>query len=108
MDKQKRKFSVRDWIKILFWLFFLAFFIYSFRKNMDLDGMTNPIRQKQIIYILTALSRPNLLDGETFQYILVKMWETFQVAFLATTMSAILAIPITLLSAYPSSRWGRI
>lgn len=108
MDKQKRKFSVRDWIKILFWLFFLAFFIYSFRTIMDLDGMANPIRQKQIVYLLTALSRPNLLDGETFQYVFVKMWETFQTAFLATTISAILAIPITLLSAYPSSRWGRV
>ncbi len=37
----------------------------------------------------------------------VQMWETFQIAFLATTISSILAIPFTYFSARPSSFWSR-
>ena len=107
MDKQKNIASVRNGIKILFWLVFIAFFIYSFRTIMDFESVTNPHRQKMIIRILTALSRPNFLDGKTFNTVMVEMGETFQIAFLATTISAILAIPFTFFSARPSSRWGR-
>jgi phosphonate transport system permease protein len=74
---------------------------------MNFENVTNPVRQKSLIRILTALSRPNFLEGGISHDVAVEMWETFQIAFLATTMSAILAIPFVFFSARPSSMWGR-
>ncbi len=37
----------------------------------------------------------------------MKILETFQVAFLATLMSAVITSPLTFFSARPSSNWGR-
>lgn len=107
MDKTNKQPVVRNGIKILLWLVFLVFFIYSFQTIMDFEWVTEPYHTKLFIRVLTALTRPDFLDGETFHYVVVKMWETFQIAFLATTISAILALPLTLFSARPSSRWGR-
>lgn len=107
MDKQKEGTNIKNGIKISLWLIFLAFFIYSFQNIMDFEGITNPRRQEGFIRILTALSKPNFLEGETNRQVAEKMWETFQIAFLATAISAVLAIPFTFFSARPSSFWGR-
>jgi ABC-type phosphate/phosphonate transport system permease subunit len=55
---------------------------------------------------LTALSTPNFLTVK-FRQAAGEMWETVQIALLATTISAIFAIPFTFFSARPSSSWGR-
>jgi phosphonate transport system permease protein len=106
MDMKKEVVRVKDGIQILFWLGFLSFFIYSFQTIMDFEGIANPHRQESVIRILTALSQPNFLEGEISHDVAVKMWETIQMGFLATTLSAIFAIPITFLSARPTSFWG--
>ena len=107
MDKLKDVIKFKNIAKILFWLIFLVFFIYSFQSIMDFEGATNPRHQEGFIRILTALSKPNFVEGETSRQVAEKMWETFQIAFLATVISAILAIPFTYFSARPSSFWGR-
>ena len=106
MDKQKDVTKIKNGIMILFWLIFLAFFIYSFQTIIDFEGITNPRRQESIIRVFTALSKPNFLEGETSRQVAEKMWETIQIAFLATTISAIIAIPFAFFSARPSSFWG--
>jgi ABC-type phosphate/phosphonate transport system permease subunit len=107
MDKLKDVTKYKSVAKILFWLIFLVFFVYSFQSTMNFEGATNPRRQESLIRILTALSKPNFLEGEVSRQVVEKMWETFQIAFLATVISAILAIPFTFLSARPSSFLGR-
>ena len=73
---------------------------------MDFDGMNNPRRQENFIRVLTALSKPIFFDIETNGEVAKNMWETVQIAFLATSMSTFFAIPFTFLSARPSSFWG--
>lgn len=107
MDMQKEVARVRDGIKILFWLGFLSFFIYSSQTILDFQDIAHPRRQESVIRILTALSKPNFIEGEISRQVVVKMWETIQIGFLATTISAVFAIPFTFLSARPSSFWGR-
>ena len=106
MDKYTESTKMRNGIKILFWLIFFAFFIYSFQNIMDFEEISNSRRQESFIRVLTALSKPNFLEGETSREVAEKMWETVQIAFLATTISAILAIPFTFFSARPSSFLG--
>jgi phosphonate transport system permease protein len=107
MDMQKEVARVKDGIKILFWLGFLAFFIYSFQIIMDFENMAHPRRQESVVRILTALSKPNFIEAEISHQVVVKMWETIQIGFLATTISAVFAVPFTFFSARPSSVWGR-
>ena len=107
MDRQKESTKIKNGIKILLWLIFLTFFIYSFQTIMDFEGITNPHRQENFIRVLTAFSKPNFLEGEISRHVAEKMWETVQIAFLATAISAILAIPLTFFSARASSFWGR-
>jgi phosphonate transport system permease protein len=98
---------MKNGIKILFWLAFGVFFVYSFQTIMDFEAVTNPRRHESLIRVLTALSKPNFFDGDISHNVAAKMWETVQIAFLATTLSAIFAIPFTLFSARPSSFLGR-
>ncbi|HEY9710369.1 MAG TPA: hypothetical protein V6D48_19335 [Oculatellaceae cyanobacterium] len=104
---QKDIVRVKDGIQILFWLGFLSFFIYSFLTIMNFEDIAHPRRQESVIRILTALSQPNFIEGETSRQVVVKMWETIQMGFLATTISTVFAIPLTFFSARQSSFWGR-
>jgi phosphonate transport system permease protein len=107
MDKQQKIARVKNGTKILFWLVFLVFFAYSFQTIMDLEGISHPLRQKSIMRVLTALSKPDFSDDKANRNVMRQMWETIQIAFLATTISAVFAIPFTFFSARPSSFWGR-
>jgi phosphonate transport system permease protein len=108
MDEQRQQTArVKNVGMILIWLGLLIFFVYSYQAIMDLEGIGHPGRQKSIARILTTLSTPNLFDSETRYQAMRKMWETIQLAFLATTFSAILAIPFTFFSARASSGWKR-
>lgn len=107
MDKQKDAPKLRNGITTLFWFLMLALFIYSIQTIIDFETLTNPARHDSFIRVLTALSKPKLHDAELVRQVSEQMWETVQVAFLATTISAILAIPISLISARNSSRLGR-
>jgi phosphonate transport system permease protein len=107
MDKQLEVARIKNGTKILFWLGILVFFIYSFQTIIDLDEIAHPRRQESFIRILTALSNPNFFEVETSRQVAEKMWETIQIAFLATTISTIFATPFTFFSARPSSFWGR-
>lgn len=107
MDKLKDILMDKNAMKILCWLFLLFFFVYSFQTIMDFESAANPARQKSLVRMLTALSRLNFFEGRTSQDVAVKMWETVQIAFLATTIGTILALPFVFFSARPSSVWGR-
>jgi phosphonate transport system permease protein len=107
MNKQQVITNTKNGIKILFWSIFLAFLIHSFQTIIDFEAITNPRRQESFLRILTALSKPNFLEGEISRQVAGKIWETFQIAFLATTMSALLALPFTFQSARPSLLWNR-
>lgn len=107
MDRQKESTKFKNGIKILFWLVFLAFFVYSFQTIMDFEHIAHPRRQESVIRILTALSKPDFSDDENNRRVAAQMWETIQIAFLATTIGAVLAIPFTFFTARPSSFLGR-
>jgi phosphonate transport system permease protein len=106
MNRLKESAKFRNGIKIFFWSIFLVFFIYSFQNVMDFEGINNSSRQESFIRVLTAFSKPNFFDSETNGEVASSMWETVQIAFLATSISAFFAIPFTFLSARPSSFWG--
>jgi len=106
MDKLKESAIFRNGIKILFWLMFLTFFIYSFQSVINFEEISNSRRQESFIRVLTALSKPNLFEDEISREVAIKMRETVQIAFLATTISAILAIPFSFFCARPSSFVG--
>ena len=106
MNKLKESAKLRNGIKILFWSIFLAFFIYSFQSIMDFKEISNSRRQESFFRVLTALSKPNFLEDKIIHQVAEKMRETIQIAFLATSISAILAIPFTFFSARPSSFLG--
>jgi phosphonate transport system permease protein len=53
------------------------------------------------------LSRPDFSNEKATRLVAVEMWETVQMAFLATTISAVTAIIFTFFSARPASAWGR-
>lgn len=93
-------------LKILVGLIFLALFFYSFLNIMDFEGVATS-RQESFMRVFAALAQPNFQDGETTRQVAEGMWETVQMAFLATVMSAWLATPFTFASARPSSIWGR-
>jgi phosphonate transport system permease protein len=105
MEKQQKITLIKNGAKILFWVGFLLFFAYSSQSIVDWEW--NPRRQERLIRILTAFLNPNLFEGKVRDLVMGKMWETIQVAFLATTMSAVFAIPFTFLSARPSSFLAR-
>lgn len=107
MDKTTENARMREAVTVLFWLMLLVFFIYTFQSITEFQTLTNPGRQRAFVRVLTALSRPNLLDSEVVREVVQKILETVQIAFVATTISAVFAIPITFLSARPSSSWGR-
>ena len=107
MDKQPGVARIRNAAMILLWFVFLAFFAYSFQAIMDFEAFAHPRRLESFARILTALSQPNFFEGETTRQVVVQMWETIQIGFLATTFSAIFAAPFTFFSARPSSSWGR-
>ncbi|MAT42456.1 MAG: hypothetical protein CL609_08955 [Anaerolineaceae bacterium] len=106
MDKKIAGTKIKNGLKILFWLGLFVFFVYSFQKIINLESLTNPVRQKGFVHVLTALSKPNLFDPEITSVVAAYMWGTVQMAFLATTISMIFAIPITYLSARPFSISG--
>lgn len=108
MDKQPGFTRIRNMMKFLFWGVFLAFFAYSFQNIMDFEALAHPRRLENFVRILTAFSQPNLFDGEVVRQVIMQMWETVQIGFLATTLGAIFAALLTFLSARPSSLWGRV
>lgn len=105
MEKQQKITVIKNGAKILFWVGFLLFFVYSFQTIVDWEW--NPRRQERLIRILAAFLNPNLFEEKVRDLVLETMWETIQMAFLATTMSAFFAIPFTFLSARSSSFWMR-
>jgi ABC-type phosphate/phosphonate transport system permease subunit len=107
MAKQQEVARTGNWAKVLFWLGFLVFFAYSFQAIMHLGEVADPLRQRRLVRILAALSKPSVFEAETSREVAAEMWETIQTAFLATTIGAVFAIPLTSLSARPSSFWGR-
>lgn len=106
MDKQQEVARINKVMKTLFWVVILALFACSFYTLMDFEEIAHPRRQEAFIRILTSLSKPDFSDGETSRQAAVGMWETIQIGFLATTISAIFAVPFTFFSARPSSFWG--
>lgn len=108
MDKQQGVARIRNTMMILCWFVFLAFFAYSFQAIIDFEAFSHPRRQESFVRILTALSKPNFFEGETSREVAAEMWETIQIGFLATTLSAIFAAPLTFFTARPSSFWGRV
>ena len=94
-------------MKILFWLFILAFSLYSLLTIIDFERIADIRRQERLMRVLAAFAQPNFQEGETTRQVAEGMWETFRMAFLATGLSALLAIPLTFLSARSASAWGR-
>ena len=92
--------------KILIWVGLLLFFFYSYQSIIDWEQVVNPRRQQALIRVLTELAQPNLFESKTRQQVAGGMWETIQMAFLATVTSTIIAIAFTFLSARASSFWG--
>lgn len=67
----------------------------------------DPIDSGSKIIIIEELSRTFRGFSETSHVVAEKLWETIQIAFLATVIGAMLAIPFTFFSARSFSCWGR-
>jgi len=63
MDKQSIA-RVKSWGRILVGLGLLIFFIYSLQTIINWETIGGPARNKSILRVLTALSRPNLFAYE--------------------------------------------
>lgn len=120
MSKQEqRTIRASNIGKILIWLGLLFFFISSYRAVVDWKQATNPRRHQSLIRMATELAQPNFFEyedesnetirgfSETSYLTAGKMRETLQIAFLATSISAILSIPFTILIARTPSLWRR-
>lgn len=108
MQRQNQRIAtVRNGGKILIWLGIVIFFVYSYQAIIDLENISHPRRQESFARILTALSKPNLFESEISHQVAEEMWETIQIAFLATSISTVLAIPLTFITTRTSSIWGR-
>lgn len=99
MNQQHKPTSVKN---SLIWLGLVAFFIYSWQSVIDFEDISNSGRQDAFGRILVGLSQPNISDGEVVNEVIIKMLETIQIAFLATIVSAILAIPFGFVISKPS------
>jgi phosphonate transport system permease protein len=106
VEKQFNYARNRIVIKVISWLVLGGFFVYSFQAIVDFDWLSNPKRLEYFKRVVKALSNPNFQDAEIRQIAAAKMLETAQMGFLATTISAMLAIPFTFISARPASKWG--
>lgn len=106
MNTHKDMTTMKHTLKISFWLIILAFSLYSLLTIIDFERIADIRRQERLIGVLAAFAKPNFQDGETTRQVAEGMWETFQMAFLATVLSALLAIPLAFLSAR-NSAWGR-
>lgn len=108
MDEQGQKtIKTKKVGKILIWVGLLLFFFYSYQSIIDWEQVVNPRRQQALIRVLTELAQPNLFESKTRQQVAGRMWETIQIAFLATVISALFAIPFAFLSTQTSSFWKR-
>lgn len=120
MDEQGQRMTrTSNRRAILIWLGLLLFFIYSFTTTLDWEQIANLNRHRVFIRMVGALAQPNLFKyedkfnktirgfSENSYLTAEKMWETIQIAFLATAISAIFAILFTFLSARTSLPWRR-
>jgi phosphonate transport system permease protein len=107
MSLRREVTRTATWANVLFWLGFILLFAYSFHTIMDLGGLASPQRQKILLRVLAALSRPSIFDADTNRRVAAQMWETVQIGFLATTISGVFAAPLAYLIGRPSSSWGR-
>jgi phosphonate transport system permease protein len=65
MDKQTQRITeVKNGVKILMWLGLLIFFVYSLQTIVDWESIGGPQRNRSIVLVLTALSKPNLFEYE--------------------------------------------
>ncbi len=65
MDRQTQVTRIKNGAKILFWLGFLFFFVYSFLAIIDFDSIADPRRQENFIVTITALANPIFFDDKT-------------------------------------------
>ena len=103
MDKKSDNSKNHDWLLIIIGLIVLIFFFYSYQSIIKTESLNLTLRKEHFVRAITALAQPDLSDRETNQYILSKMLETIQMAFLATIFSALLASLFTRISMRPSS-----
>jgi len=92
------------------WKFRDADFLIDNKGNFSITGtqidMENILSGRTII-VVEQFSKTFRGFSETSHVVAEKLWETIQIAFLATVIGAILAIPFTFFSARSFSGWGR-
>lgn len=79
-----------------------GFFLVTF-AHIDLEDVPS----RRTIIVVEQLSRTFRGVSKTSHVVTEKLWETIQIAFLATVIGAMLAIPFIFFSAHSSSCWGR-
>lgn len=72
----------------------------------DFPFLIEPIVSGHTVVVVEQISKTFRGLSETSYRTIGGMWETIQIAFLATVMSAIFAIPFTFLCVRASSSWG--
>lgn len=107
MNNQHEAAGSNAGARVLLWLGLVAFFAYSVWAIVDLQQAANPVRHRSLFRILAALARPRLLEVEITRHVAAAMWETIQIAFLATAASAAFSSALAFLSARPASGWDR-
>ncbi len=112
METNQNSPKTRTWLYIIIALVVLGFFVYSYQSIMTTESRFGDQyithRNKHLIRVLNALAHPDLSDRENNQYVLMKMLETIQMAFLATIFSGLFASLLTFIISLPSSRLGKV
>jgi len=107
MDSKNGNIRIPIWFKIVFWLLIFIFFVYSFRSILMLESTNWSSRTQHFVRMMKALSHPRLDDNDANRIVATGILETFQMAFLATTISTLVAIPVTCLISHPSTGWKK-
>ena len=64
-------------------------------------------RQYQLFRILSLLTKPNFSDPEMNREMMIKIFQTIQMGFLATSIGSLVAIPFSYFGTRTSTRPGR-
>lgn len=107
MNQHNSNTKGRFAIKVFLWFALLSLFVYSFGSIIDVEELLDPRRLPQLLRVLSILAQPNFSDPEMNHEITAKMLQTIQMGFLATSISAVIAIPISYFGVRASSRSGQ-
>ncbi|MDH3944985.1 MAG: hypothetical protein OEV06_12900 [Anaerolineae bacterium] len=107
MDKIFQWIEEHQWLKYLIWISIVVLFGFSYISILELGEIANPARRAGILRVFSLFTSPDFSDGDYNRAVAESLWLTFQIAFVSTVISAIIAITLTYFWSRRSSAWER-